>query len=93
MFKNHGASAGASMSHSHNQIMTLPIVTTAVAARLDSIKEYFDETGTVAFVNSNLQRICWLMFQPILFQLYRLLLHFHLRYELFLSITLLISMN
>ncbi|CAN6577648.1 unnamed protein product [Malus baccata var. baccata] len=45
VFKNHGASAGASMSHSHSQIMALPIVPTAVAARLDSMKEYFDQTG------------------------------------------------
>lgn len=45
VFKNHGASAGASMSHSHSQLMALPIVPTAVAARLDSMKEYFDQTG------------------------------------------------
>ncbi|PSS21093.1 ADP-glucose phosphorylase [Actinidia chinensis var. chinensis] len=45
VFKNHGASAGASMSHSHSQIMALPVVPPAVSARLDSMKEYFDQTG------------------------------------------------
>ncbi|BBH06907.1 UTP:galactose-1-phosphate uridylyltransferase [Prunus dulcis] len=34
VFKNHGASAGASMSHSHSQIMALPVVPPAVATRL-----------------------------------------------------------
>ncbi|KAK9951704.1 hypothetical protein M0R45_007140 [Rubus argutus] len=36
VFKNHGASAGASMSHSHSQMIALPIVPPAVAARLDT---------------------------------------------------------
>ncbi|KAF8392769.1 hypothetical protein HHK36_021006 [Tetracentron sinense] len=38
VFKNHGASAGASMSHSHSQIMALPIVPPTVSARLGSIE-------------------------------------------------------
>lgn len=45
VFKNHGASAGASMSHSHSQIMALPIVPPTVSARLHSMKEHFDQTG------------------------------------------------
>lgn len=45
MFKNHGASAGASMSHSHSQIIALPIVPPAVSNRIDSMKEYFEQTG------------------------------------------------
>ena len=45
MFKNHGASAGASMSHSHSQIMALPVVPPTVSARHDSMKEYFDQSG------------------------------------------------
>lgn len=45
MFKNHGASAGASLSHSHSQIMALPIVPPTAAARLCNMKEYFDQTG------------------------------------------------
>lgn len=45
VFKNHGASAGASMSHSHSQIMGLPIVPPTVSSRIISMKEYFHETG------------------------------------------------
>ncbi|XWS58267.1 hypothetical protein CRYUN_Cryun08bG0019200 [Craigia yunnanensis] len=45
VFKNHGASAGASMSHSHSQIPSLPIVPPSVSIRLDSMKEYFSQTG------------------------------------------------
>ncbi|WCJ43643.1 UTP:galactose-1-phosphate uridylyltransferase ribose-5-phosphate adenylyltransferase [Euphorbia peplus] len=45
VFKNHGASAGASMSHSHSQIMGLPIIPPSVSARLDGTKEYFEKTG------------------------------------------------
>ncbi|XP_030927933.1 ADP-glucose phosphorylase [Quercus lobata] len=45
VFKNHGASAGASLSHSHSQIIGLPIVPPNVSARVDSMKQYFNETG------------------------------------------------
>ncbi|XP_010558718.1 PREDICTED: ADP-glucose phosphorylase [Tarenaya hassleriana] len=45
VFKNHGASAGASMSHSHSQILALPVVPPTVSSRLDGTKEYFDQTG------------------------------------------------
>lgn len=45
VFKNHGASAGASLSHSHSQMIGLPIVPPTVSASLGSMKECFDETG------------------------------------------------
>lgn len=45
VFKNHGASAGASLSHSHSQIIALPVVPTAVSARIDCMKQYFEHTG------------------------------------------------
>ncbi|KAK2979133.1 hypothetical protein RJ640_029291 [Escallonia rubra] len=45
VFKNHGASAGASMSHSHSQMIALPVVPPTVSTRLDSMKEYFGQTG------------------------------------------------
>ncbi|XP_031476071.1 ADP-glucose phosphorylase [Nymphaea colorata] len=45
VFKNHGASAGASMSHSHSQLMGVPFVPATVSARLDSAKENFCRTG------------------------------------------------
>lgn len=45
MFKNHGASAGASMTHSHSQIVGLPVIPPSVTTRLDSMKQYFNQTG------------------------------------------------
>ncbi|KAA8519045.1 hypothetical protein F0562_016181 [Nyssa sinensis] len=45
VFKNYGASAGASMSHSHSQIMALPVIPPTVSTRINSMKEYFDQTG------------------------------------------------
>lgn len=46
VFKNHGASAGASLSHSHSQIIALPVVPSDVAGRIDSMKENFSRTGS-----------------------------------------------
>ncbi|XP_028761263.1 ADP-glucose phosphorylase [Neltuma alba] len=45
VFKNHGASAGASMSHSHSQILALPIIPPTVSSRLANMKDYFEQTG------------------------------------------------
>ncbi|KAL6008146.1 hypothetical protein ACLOJK_033652 [Asimina triloba] len=45
IFKNHGASAGASLSHSHSQMMSLPFIPPTVSARLDSLKDHFRATG------------------------------------------------
>ncbi|KAJ6924477.1 hypothetical protein NC652_017682 [Populus alba x Populus x berolinensis] len=45
VFKNHGVSAGASMSHSHSQILALPVIPSSVSARLEGMKEYFEKTG------------------------------------------------
>lgn len=45
VFKNHGASAGASMSHSHSQLLALPVIPPTISARINSTKEYFDQTG------------------------------------------------
>jgi len=45
VFKNHGASAGASMSHSHSQIIALPIIPPSLSTRLTAMKEHFDQTG------------------------------------------------
>ncbi|KAK2638199.1 hypothetical protein Ddye_025994 [Dipteronia dyeriana] len=45
VFKNHGASAGASMSHSHSQILALPVIPPTVSTRLCSTKEFYDQTG------------------------------------------------
>ncbi|XP_057807564.1 ADP-glucose phosphorylase [Salvia miltiorrhiza] len=48
VFKNHGATAGASMSHSHSQILALPIIPPAASARIQSMKEHFEQTGECA---------------------------------------------
>ncbi|QOG11462.1 galactose-1-phosphate uridylyltransferase [Arcobacter sp. FWKO B] len=41
LFKNHGSLAGASLSHSHSQIIALPFVPTDVADEIDYKKEYY----------------------------------------------------
>ncbi|KAK3017428.1 hypothetical protein RJ639_007586 [Escallonia herrerae] len=56
VFKNYGASAGASMSHSHSQMIALPVVPPTVSTRLDSMKEYFGQTGKLSLkTKENLQ--------------------------------------
>ncbi|KAJ1702623.1 hypothetical protein LUZ63_002402 [Rhynchospora breviuscula] len=45
VFKNHGAAAGASMTHSHSQIMGIPVIPPSVTTRLSCMKEIFDLTG------------------------------------------------
>jgi UDPglucose--hexose-1-phosphate uridylyltransferase len=42
VFKNHGASAGASLEHSHSQIIALPIVPKRVSEELDGAKAYYE---------------------------------------------------
>ncbi|KAK9058674.1 hypothetical protein SSX86_023516 [Deinandra increscens subsp. villosa] len=51
VFKNHGASAGASMSHSHSQILALPVIPSTASTRLNSMKEYHDQTGKCVLCN------------------------------------------
>ncbi|XP_062186914.1 ADP-glucose phosphorylase [Phragmites australis] len=45
VFKNHGASAGASMAHSHSQMLGTPFVPPCVTTRLNCMKEVFDRSG------------------------------------------------
>lgn len=45
VFKNHGAQAGASLSHSHSQILGLPLVPPLVTSRLSSMEEHFKKAG------------------------------------------------
>ncbi|GAB2268015.1 hypothetical protein Dimus_002993 [Dionaea muscipula] len=44
VFKNYGSSAGASMSHSHSQIIALPIIPSNASARLEAMREYFHQS-------------------------------------------------
>lgn len=41
VFKNHGVAAGASLEHSHSQIIALPIVPKRVSEEIEGAKNYF----------------------------------------------------
>jgi len=43
IFKNHGEAAGASLEHTHSQLIALPIVPKRVREEVDSAKRYFSE--------------------------------------------------
>jgi len=42
IFKNHGFAAGASLEHSHSQLIALPIIPKQVAEELDGCKKHFE---------------------------------------------------
>jgi UDPglucose--hexose-1-phosphate uridylyltransferase len=42
IFKNHGEAAGASLEHTHSQLIALPVVPKRVQEELDGSKRYFD---------------------------------------------------
>ncbi len=42
IFKNHGEAAGATLEHSHSQIIALPIIPKRVAEELDGAKAYYE---------------------------------------------------
>lgn len=48
-FKNHGATAGASLLHPHSQIIALPVVPSSIRRRIDEARRYFDDTGQCVF--------------------------------------------
>lgn len=41
IFKNHGAAAGASLTHSHSQLIALPVIPKRVMEEMNGCKEYF----------------------------------------------------
>ena len=41
IFKNHGEAAGASLEHSHSQLIALPILPINVVQELEGAKQYF----------------------------------------------------
>lgn len=49
VFKNHGASAGASLEHSHSQIIALPIIPKRVQEEIEGARQYHDRTGHCVF--------------------------------------------
>lgn len=42
LFKNHGEAAGASLEHTHSQLIALPVVPKRVQEEIDGTKRYFD---------------------------------------------------
>ncbi|OGM98109.1 MAG: hypothetical protein A2735_00150 [Candidatus Yanofskybacteria bacterium RIFCSPHIGHO2_01_FULL_41_21] len=45
VFHNHGRLAGASVYHNHSQIVSMPMVPTAIANHMDGARRYFEKTG------------------------------------------------
>lgn len=42
VFKNHGESAGASLEHTHSQLIALPIVPRSISEQVEGAKQYYD---------------------------------------------------
>jgi UDPglucose--hexose-1-phosphate uridylyltransferase len=49
VFKNHGAAAGATLEHSHSQLIALPIVPDFVREELDGARKHFDQKERCVF--------------------------------------------
>lgn len=49
IFKNHGEAAGASLEHTHSQLIALPIVPRQVREEVDSCRRYFQEKERCIF--------------------------------------------
>jgi len=49
LFKNHGEPAGATLEHTHSQLIALPIVPKRVREEVDSAKHYYDEKERCIF--------------------------------------------
>ncbi len=49
IFKNHGESAGASLEHTHTQIIALPMVPKYVLEEMEGAQEYFNQRGRCIF--------------------------------------------
>jgi UDPglucose--hexose-1-phosphate uridylyltransferase len=43
VFKNHGASAGATLEHTHSQLIALPIIPTIVMAEIEGCRAHFQQ--------------------------------------------------
>jgi len=55
IFKNHGESAGASLEHTHSQLITLPIIPKRVNEELKGASDYFSEKKKCVFCDMILQ--------------------------------------
>jgi UDPglucose--hexose-1-phosphate uridylyltransferase len=57
IFKNHGEAAGASLEHTHSQLIALPIVPKRVREEVDNCKRYFTEKERCIFCDMIRQEI------------------------------------
>jgi UDPglucose--hexose-1-phosphate uridylyltransferase len=57
LFKNHGEAAGASLEHTHSQLIALPIVPKRVREEVDNAKKYFIEKERCIFCDIIRQEI------------------------------------
>jgi UDPglucose--hexose-1-phosphate uridylyltransferase len=57
VFKNHGVAAGASLEHSHSQIIALPIVPKRVSEEIEGTKTYFHYKDRCVFCDIIRQEI------------------------------------
>lgn len=57
VFKNHGEAAGASLEHSHSQLIATPIIPKRVAEEISGAKRYFDYKERCIFCDINRQEI------------------------------------
>jgi len=57
IFKNHGSAAGASLEHTHSQLIALPIVPKRVREEVDYAKRYFQEKERCIFCDMIRQEI------------------------------------
>jgi UDPglucose--hexose-1-phosphate uridylyltransferase len=57
LFKNHGEAAGASLEHTHSQLIALPIVPKRVREEVDSAKRYYTEKERCIFCDIIRQEI------------------------------------
>ena len=49
LFRNHGRTAGASLSHPHSQLIALPVVPKRVAEELDAAERHFGQHGVCIY--------------------------------------------
>ena len=57
LFKNHGEPAGATLEHTHSQLIALPIVPKRVREEVDSAKHYYDEKERCIFCDMIRQEV------------------------------------
>lgn len=49
IFKNYGLAAGASLEHSHTQLISLPVVPRRVSGEIEGMRSYFKENNSCVF--------------------------------------------